>query len=707
MGVDIAPPFQHTSLPLPSPVHDYVTAEATILVGVLVVFYLTVILLLFGSNLACPRSLFPSSPAVKKAGAETVENNHSDCDTCIDIERGHPTLEGENRNVGNEFGENSERAASSKIYRGNRNSGLKYDYCSIDAEDDFGSNVSHVETCKMCQQEAIESDEFVDTDDSDDDEDYSYDDTLVVDRKGEYSISYYKKQCNDIDEINWNVRSDPQGNYSSDVRQCRCVEPRYAEIVGGQQDYNRYKNLYRIENQETMAIRQEKLRNLEQQLRAHSRPVPFEENPTEIHREKVSCECLHALPRSSSASDKMSGHLRSKLGMPSRAMRAPKLNESLAQVHYPPHNRPNYLESHSMVCKCTTLLHTDTYIGHPKKYGPVNTNRNEFVYKQSRNCGLCDDLCVTCSETKGIKGAENNTKYEKCDNFTTSRRFLQQDTADTRTLASRRHSVTTQLNRWASSYESPPGHRLTMPSNSGNNGPSSLKNSTSDSFLSNHVKSCKVCSDLSVSKMENAHGRTVHLISMPPSHTSSFIQKETATPVHESQRLLKISSPEINGNILSKINGEQIKEFNPQKNKSKAPMDSAVKNEQDVDMKLSTPLTQEDKVAMFSKLHHSVSPDEKCEVKSTEIEKTKDEDATQHANLTDNVPKKATESSVDPNKFPDYSKDSKADRPSSSQLKSVREAASSQRTAIKDSLDLEVVLLEERSGHVATHLASV
>ncbi|KAF2361692.1 hypothetical protein FHG87_007553 [Trinorchestia longiramus] len=710
MGVEYSPPFEHSSLssPVSSPMHDYVTAEATILVGVLVVFYLTVILLLFGSNLACPRSLFAAPRPRSKSSCEDGSDTTNNCDTCLDID-GNPR-EGESQKQENDSNQNTLKD-SLKVYRGSRNGGSKHDYCSIDLDDDFESDRAHVDTCKMCLKDANESDEFVDTDESDDDE-YCFDDTLVVDRKGEYSLSYSKKQCNDEDEINWDNRTDKRAITGIDSRSCRCEEQRY-ESLRGHLDFKRYQKLYHIENQETIAIRQEKLRYIEQQLREQSKPLAVDDSSVETRSEDSICECMYEYSGQSSqnCTSLMPGHLRSKSSEPSAAMRPTEVNEALALVHYP-HNRVNYTGPHTRACKCTTVIHSDTYIGRTNS-SSWRTKRDGYYAKEDLSCEMCQEFCRKCFD--GF-GAGNGNEFKNCNNFKPATRVFSQEAQSYRAAHPSRSVTSSSLNRWASSYESPPAFRPSMRLSTEHNTRQDLKTSTSDSFLSSHIRSCKVCTTLSSSKI-NASDQRFREQKIEPDTSLDSFQKLTREPNYFGSKFTSLED-----NFSSKREtcdyldtGKPPKTIDhiihDQKNDSETPCerDSLVRNEcedvsnqtKSLDFKKSVTET----ATTFSSVRRQEAKEE------NELEKPKDfvEVDNGHSDANDKMKveqKIITEVNCKEDEGQDASHESALNEPVLPLAKIANVRISSPRTVVSNSMELEVVLLEEKSGHVSTHVAS-
>ena len=257
---------------------------------ILVVFYLTVILLLFGNNLSCPRNLFSRSETIATRIQDTGLGQV--CKT----ENGDGVLSQNNRNKcfsdsetlsnlgteGNAHRDAPKGASTAKnsvaLYIDkNKNGGPNYKYCLLDSADQLG------------QSGNIYEDDIDDIEDSEEEEedDPESESEFVVDKKGEYSLSYYKKQLYSEKPCDY-YHSNMHVHYTN-CSNCSCANS-CVPSSSLRDDSKLCSNNPSFLRPDQYTIRQQKLHYIEQQLRAQN----LQPNGDRVEI----CECMRGLAHS-------------------------------------------------------------------------------------------------------------------------------------------------------------------------------------------------------------------------------------------------------------------------------------------------------------------------------------------------------------------------------------------------------------------------
>ena len=322
------------------------------------VFYLTVILLLFGNNISCPRNLF--SPNSKSSESPLVCHHQA----CEHLQNSPGNVDSRCRDQ-NQVERNDHHSDSPAFNDDDSKGSLRYKYHMLNSSEDF-------ESCKSCSDDAFE-----DTDIEEDDVE-EVENPIVVDKKGGYTLSYPKKifecHCSHCQKMKFLSSSLQQTSCcceSSAVRP-KCSFRHYdIEVVDKKECGNS------LNQNHQFTIRQQKLHYLEQQLKAQN-----VEN-SEIHQEEETniCKCMSSLPYSKSFLLQHSVANR-------RALSSSNSESAIAEVHRvsKPPNAPPFLALEKER-NLSSVLASPCY---NKNHGPfLKTDCCKFV----SSCSICAHRC--------------------------------------------------------------------------------------------------------------------------------------------------------------------------------------------------------------------------------------------------------------------------------------------------------------------------
>lgn len=339
---------------------------------------MTVILLLFGNNLECPKSLFSSSGGKGK-----------------NTSRRRSSYLGGNISNRQTSSSHEDYDSSSNINQSSFVSNLDLDdvalVCSTDKSGtsptlnnakrngEYGNYGNYSDDNESCNSF---SDEFMDIDDSDDEQDIGeVEDNIVVHKKGDYSISYQKKKLEEPTQRHQlnHLFSPVRIHFNYPNPQCVCGSLSHKTCQKSNnpsQSAEFHGHKYTTMKQLTI-LRQEKLNYIEQQLKAQNSSNEMEL----IDKPPIICDCMKHLPKSQTLP-----LIQKRPIFPVfQSTKQVTNDESLAMIHYPckPHycspDREQVSNSSSCVSNVTKSLGSYKSISQQNLYMCNQQNKEQIT----------------------------------------------------------------------------------------------------------------------------------------------------------------------------------------------------------------------------------------------------------------------------------------------------------------------------------------